>query len=237
MRRPSGLAGLVQLLLVSILLTQVGATMLEPLGYVSDYAGLVDADWKARIRSVCQDLERKTGVEMVVVVLSALPSGTTAEGYASALYKQWGIGSTQQEYGVLMLAVGQERQAVMTVGRSLGPVLGPSVLADIARQQLRPALRHGRYGEGLYLAVVAVASRLQDIRVGTPPPGRSRALGLSLTVLTALAAFGFLWWIARPDLRHPYGRLRRGEFWGSGQGGFGGDFGGFGGGTTGGGLQ
>ena len=44
----------------------------EPLGYVSDHAAIIDPDWKARIRSVCQDLERKTGVEMIVVTVPSL---------------------------------------------------------------------------------------------------------------------------------------------------------------------
>ncbi|HWR20582.1 MAG TPA: TPM domain-containing protein, partial [Verrucomicrobiae bacterium] len=44
----------------------------EPRGYVSDHAGAIDGDWKERIRSVCQDLERKTGVEMVVVTVPSI---------------------------------------------------------------------------------------------------------------------------------------------------------------------
>jgi len=43
-----------------------------PLGYVSDHAGVLDDEWKERIRSVCQDLERKTGVEMVVVTVPSI---------------------------------------------------------------------------------------------------------------------------------------------------------------------
>jgi uncharacterized protein len=46
-------------------------------------------------------------------------------------------------------------------------------------------------------------------------------------------ALSFFWWITRPDLRHPYKRIQKGEYWGTGQGGFGGNFGGFGGGTNG----
>ena len=44
----------------------------DPRGYVSDYANVLDDDWKARIRSVCQDLERKTGIEMVVVTVPTI---------------------------------------------------------------------------------------------------------------------------------------------------------------------
>src|SRR5918996_1333971 len=61
-----------------------------PLGYVSDHAATLEADWKARIRSVCQDLERKTGIEMVVVTVGSARPYTSAHEYASAIYQKWG---------------------------------------------------------------------------------------------------------------------------------------------------
>ena len=39
----------------------------SPIGSVSDHAQVVDDAWKERIRSVCTDLEKKSGVEMVIV--------------------------------------------------------------------------------------------------------------------------------------------------------------------------
>ena len=44
----------------------------DPMGYVSDHAKVLEDDWRARIRSVAQDLERKTGVEMVVVTVPSV---------------------------------------------------------------------------------------------------------------------------------------------------------------------
>jgi len=104
---------------------------------------------------------------------------------------------------------------------------------EAGRQYIDPAFRQGEFGEGLYRTVVSLASGLQDIRAGEPPRSHLKGVGAILTVLTGIGAFAFLWWISRPDLRHPFGRIRRGEFWGSGQGGFRGNFGGFGGGTSG----
>ena len=209
----------------------------EPLGYVSDHAKVLESDWKARVRSVCQDLERKTGVEMVVVTVASTKPYDTAKDYASALYERWGIGSAQQEHGILVLAVMDGRQATVTVGRSLLAVVSPQVVEDVGKKYLEPAFRGGRYGEGLYRAAVALASVVQDIRVLEPPRSRLKGLGIALTLFTSFGALWFLWWISRPDLTHPYGRLRRGEFWGSGQGGFRGNFGGFGGGMGGEGLR
>ena len=201
----------------------------EPLGYVSDHAGVVEIEWNARVRSVCQDLERKTGAEMVVVTVNTFAPYATAKDYAEALYQRWGIGTAQQEHGILLLAAVEKRQAAVTLGRSMIAVIPPSVLSKIASQYLDPAFRNGRYGEGLYRAAVALASVAQEIRVGSPPRSRMKGLGLWLTIISFAGALAFLWWISRPDLRHPFGRIHKGEFWGSGQGGFGGNFGGFGG--------
>ena len=210
----------------------------EPLGYVSDHAGALESDWKARIRSVCQDLERKTGVEVVVVTVRSRKPYATANDYAAALYQRWGIGTAQEDHGVLLLAVLDEQQAAITVGRSLIPIVTPKIVQEIGRREVEPAMRNGRYGEGLYRAAVTIATAVQDVRVGTPSrPHHMKGLGFWITLFTIVGGLWFLWWISRPDLRHPFGRLRRGEYWGSGQGGFRGNFGGFGGGTSGEGLK
>ena len=209
----------------------------QPLGYVTDQAGILDADWKARIRSVCQDLERKTGVEMVVVIVKNLEPYRSAHEYAATIYQRWGVGSAQREHGVVILAAIQERRAAVTVGKPLVGRLHSTLVESVGRQYVDPAFRQEQYGEGLYRATVVLASGLHDIRVGESSRPHLKGLGLILTVFTGIGAFAFLWWISRPDLRHPFGRLRRGEFWGSGQGGFGGNFGGFGGGTSGDGLK
>jgi uncharacterized protein len=209
----------------------------QPLGYVTDQAGVLDADWKARIRSVCQDLERKTGVEMVVVTVKNLVPYRSANEYASTIYQRWGVGSAQREHGIVILAAIEERRAAVTVGKPLVGRITAPMMEDVGRQYVDPAFRQGEYGEGLYRTTVALASGLHDIRVGESSRSHLKGLGLILTLLTGIGAFAFLWWISRPDLRHPFGRIRRGEFWGSGQGGFGGNFGGFGGGTSGEGLK
>jgi uncharacterized protein len=239
----------------------------NPMGYVSDHAGVIDPAWKERIRSVCQDLERKTGVEMVVVTVSSTKPYATARDYAEALYQRWGIGTAQKEHGVLVLAVidpsavrpfdkaqGGERvepqahrpepgrgsgsgQATVTLGKNMLPIITPTIVAEVGSKYLEPAFRNAKFEEGLYRAVVALASASQNVQEGEPSRHKLKGFGVFLTVAMSLGALWFLWWISRPDLRHPYGRLRRGEFWGSGQGGFGSNFGGFGGGTNGEGLK
>ncbi len=204
-----------------------------PQGYVSDHAKAIDGDWKERIRSVCQDLERKTGVEMVVVTIPTIKPYGSANEYATALYEKWGVGSTQQEYGVMVLVAVEERQAAITLGRQMLPVITPAVISQVGRESLHPSIELGHFGEGLYRTVVALASPAQEVRIGVKAKTYSKTFSFWLTIFTGIAAIFFFWWISRPDRRHPYRRIQRGEYWGTGQGGFGGNFGGFGGGTNG----
>jgi uncharacterized protein len=205
----------------------------NPMGYVSDHAQVVDGEWKERIRSVCIDLEKKSGVEMVIVTVPSMKPYPTARDYANALYQKWQIGSTQQEHGVMVLVAVEEQQAAMALGRRMFPVITPAVRNEVSRTYLQPAIERGDFGEGLYRTSVALATPAQEVRLDTPSRPRIKGLGVWITLGTTGAIVAFFWLISRPDLRHPYRRIQKGEYWGTGQGGFGGNWGGFGGGTSG----
>ena len=99
----------------------------SPIGYVSDHAQVVEQEWKDRIRSSAFDLEKKSGVEMVIVTVPSIKPYPSAKHYADALYEKWQIGSTQQEHGLMVLVAVQERQAAMALGRKMFPVITPTV--------------------------------------------------------------------------------------------------------------
>ncbi|MDI3461726.1 MAG: hypothetical protein OJF50_000547 [Nitrospira sp.] len=205
----------------------------DPIGYVSDHAQVVEQEWKDHIRSVCIDLEKKSGVEMVIVTVPSIKPYPSAKHYADALYEKWQIGSTQQEHGLMVLVAVQERQAAMALGRKMFSVITPTVRSEVSRDYLQPAIERGHFGEGLYRTAVALATPAQEVRLDTPSRPRIKGLGIWITLGTTIAVVVFFWWISRPDLRHPYRRIQKGEYWGTGQGGFGGNWGGFGGGTSG----
>ena len=133
----------------------------------------------------------------------------------------------------MVLVAVQERQAAMALGRKMFPVITPAVRSEVSRIYLQPAIERGHFGEGLYRTAVALATPAQEVRFDAPVRTRFRGLGVWITLGTTSAVISFFWWISRPDLRHPYTRIQKGEYWGTGQGGFGGNWGGFGGGTSG----
>jgi len=207
------------------------------LGYVSDYAKVFEKEWYAQIRAVCKDLETNTGVEMLVVTLETIQPLPHAHAYATRLYEAWRIGTAQQERGILLLVSVQERQAVVVVGNSLLGVVTPPVLDEISLKFLQPMFRSGDYGANVFRSALTLAS----IAGKAPGPQEKRkpkrSAGFWMNLGVVMLMVYALWRFTRPERRHPFPRWKRGEYWGTGQGGFGGNFGGFGGGTGGQGLR
>lgn len=240
---PKGLVGPLCLVFVlafsalSMGMTPQEQNLPTPLGYVSDYAHLLDEEWHKQIRSVCKDLESSSGVEMLVVTLPSISPLSHAQEYASRLYEAWRIGTAQQERGILLLVAVKERQAVVVVGKNLLSVVTPQQLDEISLQHLRPMFRSLDYGINIYRAAVSLSTLAvrASIQKDQPKPQRSAAFWMNIAVVVLM--FYALWRFTRPERRHPFPRWRKGEYWGTGQGGFGGNFGGFGGGTGGQGLR
>lgn len=207
-----------------------------PQGYVSDYAKILSPQWRSQIRAVCKDLEVGTGVEMIMVTIPTVEPLGNAQEYASKLYEGWRIGTAQQERGILLLAAMKERQAVVVLGRTLLSVISRQQLDEISEKHLVPMFHTKEYGEHLYRSSVILATASGRSTVPTEKEPGSSSAGFWMNLGVVLIMLYVLWRFTRPEQRHPFQRWRRGEYWGTGQGGYGGNFGGFGGGMSGQGL-
>ena len=200
-----------------------------PLGYVSDYAEVLPAQWSAQIRSICKELERQTGVEMIVVTLPTIEPSLSVQKYASTLYEGWRIGTAQQQRGILLLASVKEQQAVVVLGRTLLSVVTREQLDLLSNEFLIPMFKKKEFGTHLYRATVRLAEASGKVQLGDKPEKKSRSAGFWMNLGVVLVMIYVLWRFTRPERPHPFQRWRRGEYWSTGQGGFGGNFGGFGG--------
>ena len=194
--------------------------MPTPLGYVSDYANVLDEEWHAQIRSVCKDLEINTGVEMVVVTRDSIQPLPHAQDYATQLYEAWRIGTAQQERGILLLVAVQDRQAVVVVGKSLLAVVPPQKLDEISVNFLQPMFPSRNYGTNVYRSVLSLASLAGQAPVPKEKNKPKRSAGFWMNLSAVFLMLYALWRFTRPEKRHPFPRWKRGEYWGTGQGGF-----------------
>ena len=220
----------------------VAAGLPRAAGYVSDYAGMLDARTRAGLNEILTRLERKTGAEVAVVTVQSLEGGDI-DTFASELYSKWGVGKKGKDNGVLIVVALKERKWRIEVGYGLEGILPDGLCGQIARERMVPYFKQGRYGNGLTAGALAVAAVVAK-DAGTSLEDLGGPSGYQPGARRPAQRGGFSWWrllffiIMIPIIiRNPWLLLfmmgGRGGAWSGG--GFGGGFGGFGGGMSGGG--
>lgn len=221
-------------------------SQLRPVGYINDFAHVLDSNTIAQLESTCQQIDQKAHAQIAVVTIQSL-DGSDIESYAVDLFKQWGIGSKASNRGVLILFATQDRHYRIEVGYGLEPILPDGKVGSIGREAV-PLLKQGDYNGAVLLMTSQVAEviaqdagiQLEGAHPAAPEAGRDETDHGSSFGLISILAIIFIILIVTG-----LGRLLLGLFffgggsggWGSGGfgGGGGGGFGGFGGGSSGGG--
>src|ERR1700738_672765 len=218
---------------------------IHPTGYVSDLAGVIAADTKARLEALCYEGEQKTGAQMAIITVHSL-DGESVENYAVELYKTLGVGSKSDNRGVLLLVAPGEHKSRIEVGYGLEPVINDARAGDAGRAMV-PSLRQGNYSAAIEATTWILAKYIADDRGVTlsgQPPARPQRRQRERSSPIGLWAILFVIWIIVAIARAAGGRRGGGGGWwigpmlggmsgGGGGGGFGGGVGGGGGGGVG----
>ncbi len=132
----------------------VFAAFPRPQNYLSDFAGVVEPEWAAAINRLGADVERNSSAQVFVVTVN--DTGGSAKDYATRLFNEWGIGTEQEDNGVLIiLAFFPQRRIEIETGYGVEGLLPDSKVGRI-RDEFTPLLTAGNYGEGLYRMADAV---------------------------------------------------------------------------------
>ena len=90
------------LLSLAVAAGAVDFAALQPQGYVSDFARVVDPAARTAMEAYCARVEAQTGAQIAVVTLQTL-AGEPIEDVANALFRKWGIGKKGTNEGLLLL--------------------------------------------------------------------------------------------------------------------------------------
>lgn len=149
---------------------------IRPQGYVTDLANVIDPATKARLETLCAEVEQKTGAQIAVVTVNSL-DGRSKEDYAADLYKHLGVGPKTNDRGVLLLLAPQERQYKIEVGYGLEPVITDARAGDIGREMV-PDLKAGNYSAAVLLATTRLAQLIaadRGVQLNGVPANQPRA--------------------------------------------------------------
>jgi uncharacterized protein len=204
-----------------------------PKQHVNDYAGVLKPEEVQEIDAMLSQNEKETSNQIVVAIFPTLDD-ESLEDWTNRLFIKWGLGQKENNNGVLLAVFIKEHQVRIEVGYGLEPTLTDALSSRIIRNEIAPAFRENRYGDGIRAAVIAIEKAIagqykptEEPRQGEPPP---------IPIGTILFVLFILYTIYRSrNSSQTYGRRRYGGWWWLPPGGFGGGGGGGWGGGSGGG--
>ncbi|HVY95030.1 MAG TPA: TPM domain-containing protein [Bryobacteraceae bacterium] len=142
---------------------------LKPQGYVSDYAGVIDAQSRAQLEDYAGRVEKATGAQLAFVTIPSL-QGQPIEDVTIDLFKAWGVGQKKKDNGAMLLLSIQDRRSRLEVGFGLGGAV-PDNMSGMLLDDMRPQLRQGHYGPAMIQAAVRLGEAIaKDQGVTIPPP-------------------------------------------------------------------
>ncbi len=226
-------------------------------GFVDDMVGPLSPQIQARITALCTEVEQKAHAQIAVMITGSHAYLELGE-FAQRVFKKYRVGRKDDNRGVLLVIVTNERKYWIEVGSGLKPVLTEEKVDGLGRE-IVPFLRANDYtGAVLHLtaqvagAIAADRGIILDSLANLPlsnapqisesqnaPPTISQILSRILVFIVIPIAF--VWALIGIIKSKPSGgrRYSGGSNWvrvlwvGGGFGG--GGFGGFGGGSSGGG--
>ena len=147
-------------------------------GRVVDQANIIPAETRSAITAKSEELESKSGIQLVVATVNSLEGGDV-ETYANQLFRTWKLGEAQKNNGVLLLVAPNERRVRIEVGYGLEGTLTDALSKVIIANAVAPRFKSGDFAGGITRGV-------DDI----------------ITVLTTDASE----WEKRPSLRLDHGQ-------------------------------
>jgi uncharacterized protein len=127
---------------------------------VSDYAGALTPEARARLEGVLADGERATGAQVVVAIFPSL-EGESLEDFSIRVADAWRVGRKALDDGAIVLVFLRERKVRLEVGYGLEGAIPDIEASRIIREAIAPRFREGRYDAGLEAAARAIYAQVE----------------------------------------------------------------------------
>lgn len=201
-------------------------------GYVSDPGGILSADTYQQINRKLSQLEQNSTAQMAVAVLPGIGQEVPKD-FATRLFQHWGIGRKENDNGLLLLIVMDQRRSELETGYGMEAVLPDVICYRILMDELVPQFQNGNYDAGVLGAVNRIYELLNDpealaeIRAEADPKSNwYPAFGYKVppalfwyVIIAILFGIGILAWVAvtlgnKEDLYDKYRHIRKVTGWG-----------------------
>lgn len=128
--------------------------------FVSNPDGILSPQGEAEINRALRQVHAQTSAEFVVVTVDDLDRDI--DEFATALFRDWGLGKKDTNNGLLLLISKDSREMVFRTGGGVEGLLPDGLLGSIIRKEIAPRFREGDYDGGVLAGVNKVNEILLD---------------------------------------------------------------------------
>ncbi len=160
-----------------------------PTGYVTDFADMISVETENTLTQTLTDFTKQTSTEIAVVTINNL-DGDSIENYANELFRQWGIGTKENNNGILLLASKEDRKLRIEVGYGLEGAIPDATASSIIRNDITPYFKEGNYDQGITAGVDKIIEATKGEYVAQPEKKKGIASNI-VEVLFFVFVFGF----------------------------------------------
>ena len=132
------------------LMAEAKADIPDPAGdiYVQDFAGLLSSEQKAELNKLGRNLDDATTAQVAVLTVDTL-DGTSIEEYSNEAFREYGIGSEEEDNGVLLVIAVDDQAVRIEVGYGLEGALPDGKVGRILDEYTIPYLQDGQYDQAI----------------------------------------------------------------------------------------
>lgn len=149
------------IILISTAPVAFAVTALKPTAdfYVNDFAGVMTDSTKQLIMQANQELQSKTGAQIVVVTVKSLDNNVL-ETYSLNILRSWGIGDKTKNNGVLIFLSVGDRKSRIEVGYGLEGALPDGKTGRIQDEYMLPYYKENKFDDGIKNGFIAVLNEV-----------------------------------------------------------------------------
>ena len=129
-------------------------------GRITDNAQLLSPEVSRSLTETMKAHEDRTGNQIAVLTVPTI-GDESIEEYASEVFESWKLGQKDQDNGLLIVVVPNDRRMRIEVGYGLEPILTDGMAGQIIRTEMTPKFKNGDYNGGIADGVGAVIQVLE----------------------------------------------------------------------------
>ncbi|MDO8468378.1 MAG: TPM domain-containing protein [Candidatus Peribacter sp.] len=128
-------------------------------GFVTDTANVLSAEEKTQISETLTAYQKETSNQIAVLIVNTL-NGEPIADVAVQVGRKWGVGTKENNNGILILVAYSDREIFLATGYGLEGAVPDIVAKGIIEQEISPKFRDGDYAGGIKAGITALQKHI-----------------------------------------------------------------------------